>query len=926
MNKLVYPIIVCSLALLHACNPNDSAEKSQHSEQAQHNENTVVNNSAAHWLTPTIFAIASSSTNINKAQLVSVDHQGEQQILPLTSTLLPASLKTKYPHLAKFQAYQIDTSLNVKTLIKGQNNVEMFENGNLVQRSFVQQYGVIDALFTSSNNDANEQTQFGATIDEQGISFKLWAPTATSVSVQLYDDDKQKLAEPIALVEDSNTGIWHLSSLDTNPLQYYRYNIDVYHPESQKFEHLSTTDPYSLSLSTNSKHSQIIDLNAANTKPIGWDNQQVISLDAPEDSIIYETHIRDFSANDKALSNPSFSGKYKAFSEHDSFGIKHLKKLQKAGLNTIHLLPTFDLSTIDEVPGVAISLNDPMTKVCQQLPDLGQCSDPKTSQLSLYELLASFDTNSADAQQVIDQIRSKDDYNWGYDPYHYAVPEGSYALHPEGSSRIVEFREMVESLHNLGFRVVMDVVYNHTYAHGLAEKSVLDKVVPGYYHRYDPISGTIATSTCCANTATEHAMMEKLMSDSLVTWAQHYKIDGFRFDLMGHQPKDAMLRARVAVQQVDPDTYFYGEGWNFGEVANNAQFVQATQHELRNTEIGTFSDRLRDAVRGGNFNSNQDTLRRDQGIANGLFVIPNDLQPEDKQRQQYVDSMDVVRLGLAANLTDFSFSDITGNTITGSDVPYGGGAAGYTGDPADSINYVSKHDNQTLWDNNQYRIAYDTSSDDRVRMQILALAYPLLSQGIPFLHMGSELLRSKSFLRDSYDYGDWFNAVDFSYQTNNYNKGLPPADKDQENWPLIHQLLKQNQGRDFVSPEQIEQAGNRFAELIKLRASSVLFRLRTAEQIKQKVSFLNSGPQHQDGLIVMLIDDNKGQKVDPNYQAIVVVFNNTKQSQTFAYAQARQFSLHPILQHSVDKIGQQATANNQGFVVPGLTASVFIAN
>ena len=142
------------------------------------------------------------------------------------------------------------------------------------------------------------------------------------------------------------------------------------------------------------------------------------------------------------------------------------------------------------------------------------------------------------------------------------------------------------------------MVYNHTFAAGLKEKSVLDKIVPNYYHRLNPTSGEIEQSTCCDNTATEHVMMAKLMTDSLVVWARDYRIDGFRFDLMGHQPKAAMLKARDAVRKIDPDTYFYGEGWNFGEVANNKRFVQSTQLELGGTEIGTYTDRLRDAVRG----------------------------------------------------------------------------------------------------------------------------------------------------------------------------------------------------------------------------------------------------------------------------------------------------------------------------------------
>ena len=225
---------------------------------------------------------------------------------------------------------------------------------------------------------------------------------------------------------------------------------------------------------------------------------------------------------------------------------------------------------------------------------------------------------------------------------------------PTGRAASSEFREMVQAIHAMGFRLVMDVVYNHTFAARLHEQSVLDKLVPNYYHRLDPDSGEIEQSTCCDNTATEHTMMGKLMVDSLVVWARDYKIDGFRFDLMGHQPKALMLEAYERVRQIDPDNYFYGEGWNFGEVANNALFVQATQNELAGSEIGTFNDRIRDAVRGGRPFDEGAAIRRGQGIASGLLSLPNELQPDDLNRRHYLLALDQIRVGLAGNLGPFS--------------------------------------------------------------------------------------------------------------------------------------------------------------------------------------------------------------------------------------------------------------------------------
>ena len=190
---------------------------------------------------------------------------------------------------------------------------------------------------------------------------------------------------------------------------------------------------------------------------------------------------------------------------------------------------------------------------------------------------------------------------------------------------------MVQGVNRAGLRVVMDVVYNHTPAAGQDPKSVLDRIVPGYYHRLNPESGAVENSTCCANTATEHLMMGKLLIDSVLTWAKEYKVDGFRFDLMGHQPKALMVRLKRAPRAARSTTrvYLYGEGWNFGEVADDARFVQATQLNMVGTGIGTFSDRLRDAVRGG---GPFDADPRIQGFASGLFTDPERRRPPTARR------------------------------------------------------------------------------------------------------------------------------------------------------------------------------------------------------------------------------------------------------------------------------------------------------
>jgi len=899
--------------------------------------------SSAHWLTPQILVLPKiSKALLNQLHNISTKGIKAVTLLPVS---LPEQLTEKFPHLRNFQAYKVDlSSMQVKAWLKQQLMVVSLDKGQEVQNvSFVQTGAVIDAIYTQGENDANEVTDLGATIIEQGVNFKLWAPTAQSVSVQLFDDNLQAIPDgKLVMVEDTSTGIWQAQTGKQASYAYYKYQLDVYHPASKKVESLSVTDPYSLSLSVNSEYSQVVDLSDTITQPENWLNQQIPTVNNIEDNIFYETHIRDFSANEQNLSNAKFKGKYKAFSEKHSDGILHLKSLQAAGLNNIHLLPTFDIATVNEDESKHLDIDDSLSKVCTITPNTGICQQPYDEKQSIRSLLQSYSLDGEKAQELVSTLREHDNYNWGYDPFHYTVPEGSYAVNAKGVSRLVEFREMVQSLHGMGFRVIMDVVYNHTHQAGLEANAVLDKIVPNYYHRLDPVTGAIEQSTCCDNTATERVMMAKLMTDSLVVWARDYKIDGFRFDLMAHQPKSAMLAARAAVRQVDSDTYFYGEGWNFGEVASNKQFIQASQLELGGSEIGTFSDRLRDAVRGSGNNT-----RDSQGIGNGLLTIPNEIQADavekQSQKQAYSDyhlRMDQLRIGLAGNLSNFPLRVIDGEKILGKDVPYGDQPTGYALDPADTINYVSKHDNQTLWDNSQYRIAFDVSTENRVRMHNQSLSFTLFAQGIPFLHMGSEFMRSKSFLRDSYDYGDWFNRVDFSKQDNFYNVGLPPAEKDQANWPLIKAVLTGHQGRDKVNSKQIQFSSDIFTEMLAIRMSSPLFRLTNEQDIIAKVSFLNAAPkqgkEQKLGLLVMKIDDNIGALVDKQYQSLIVIFNTSDKEHTFAYNFNRdlnpnetfdskqKYQLHPIQQKGADKLMRQSKVTTQGFTVPPLSSAVFV--
>lgn len=864
------------------------------------------------------------------------------QEISLVAASLTDEQKQKFPHLSGMTTFSLPTDTDAtirQQLIKSQLYAAAKNaDGHVISVTKVQRAGALDALYTQANNDADEQ-QLGSWLTSSATQFALWAPTATAVNVHIYDTQKQEVTgSPFIMSQDAH-GIYRGVLSPEFSEHFYRYSVTGYHPLTDKMETVTVTDPYSLSLATNSAYSQIIDLNAITTKPSGWDAQNRPSIANPEDHIIYEVQIRDFSAYDGGLSTMENRGKYAAFTEANSFGMKHLQRLQASGLNTIHLLPTFDIATINEADAEVVNVQDSVARLCEVNSEAAVCNDANVDQTQTIDaLLATKDSNSGDAQEIVELLRSIDSYNWGYDPFHYTVPEGSYAKNADGASRIKEFRDMVLSLHNMGFRVVMDVVYNHTNASGLADKSVLDKIVPWYYHRLNTSTGEVETSTCCDNTATEHAMMSKLMKDSLVVWARDYAIDGFRFDLMGHQPKSAMLEARDQVWAIDPDNYFYGEGWNFGEVADDARFAQASQINMAGTSIGTFTDRLRDAIRGGGPFDGGNSLRANQGVANGLGTSANDLAlqlPEADRTQEYQLSMDQARIGLAANLDDFLLLDAQDNTVRGQDVDYNGAPTGYAKDPADTINYVSKHDNQTLWDNLSYKADYALDKSQRIRMQHLSLAYPMLAQGIPFIHMGSELLRSKSFLRDSYDYGDWFNAVDFSYadpntnshlgRGNNADVGLPPAEKDGDNWDIVGQVLAGSAGNLRTNAQDIQSSATMFYDLLKLRNASPLFRLTSAADINSRIDFRNVGSSQQPGIIVMSIDDGQAvTDIDPNYDGLVVIFNNSTHVKQVALPTAG-LQLHDVQMNGGDDAIKTLTVSGSTATMPALSVAVLVA-
>ncbi|KGK21588.1 type II secretion protein [Vibrio navarrensis] len=845
------------------------------------------------------------------------------------------------PHLKNdFIGFEMDFSgegLALKDLLKGQLMVVASDATGVIKATEVQPASALDALYA----DSATKLSYGAIINQDSsTTFRLWAPTAQSVKLIPYSADKQAQSA-IAMSFDASSGAWVAENTALKHGDFYRYEVTVYHPATDKVETYQVTDPYSLSLSMNSEYSQVVDLENAELKPSGWDALAAPhAQDNPASFVLYEAHIRDFSALDSSTIEAN-RGKYKAFTQSGSAPVEHLKNLAKSGVTHLHLLPTFDIATINEDPSKVADINAKFAKLCEldasvkDDKDFGSyCAGDETI-AAVFDTLSKADSkDNAVVQRLNSHVRNVDSFNWGYDPYHYTVPEGSYSSDAEGMTRIKEFREMVMAVkQDVGMNVVMDVVYNHTNESGVSSKSVLDRIVPWYYQRLNEFSGAVEQSTCCSNTAPENKMFGKLIDDSIATWVKEYKIDAFRWDLMGHHPLAQMQQTLAAAQAVDPHVYFYGEGWNFGEVGNDRMFKQATQPNLGGTGIGSFSDRLRDAVRGGGPFDGEATLRSNQGFGNGIYVQVNDKNTQTAElKKTALHLADLTRLGMAGNLKDFPFTDSTGKAITGGELDYNGQPAGYAQDAWEIQNYVSKHDNQTLWDNNQYKIAYGVTSAERTRMQAVSLSTAMLGQGVPFIHMGSELLRSKSMQRDSYDSGDWYNRVDFTKQDNNWNVGLPREDKDGSNWGIISDVITGSSDRAMPTATDIGNMDKFFNELAALRASSGLLTLGKGSEIIKRVKFHNTGADQTPGLIVMSVD-NSGElydaKVDAARDGLVVVVNASPSAlSSFAHFDATGYSLHAIQAAA----GNDSLAKNQDQVasvvegklsVPAWSVAVF---
>ena len=832
--------------------------------------------------------------------------------IPLTTGgSLTADELLRYPQLSGYTVLQLPANTQVsalQTFLEGQLAFSAVNSsGSLTYATGIQHAGVLDDLYYYPGklgvvfHHADDRDWHDWDDDENcDVKIKVWAPTAQSVSLQIFDHETDNTPAAVVTMHEHN-GVWVADGDSTWKNKYYLYSVQVWVPSDSAVDTNLTSDPYSIDIALNGTKSRITDLDTDETKPAGWDEDTSPPLRTFSDMSVYELHVRDFSINDPTVPL-AHRGMYEAFADRDSDGMRHLRTLAASGLKAVHILPSFHFASVNEDKSTWIIPTG----------------------------LAQFPADGTQQQAAVTASQTSPAYNWGYDPVHYMTPEGSYAINPDNRAR--EYRTMVDGLHKAGLRVVQDVVFNHTNASGEGANSNLDEVVPNYYHRLDA-SGNLLSGSCCPDTASEHKMMEKLIIDTLLLNARDYKIDGFRFDIMSFMFTYNITDIQRALQALTPEKdgvdgskiYLYGEGFNFGDTVNNQIGPEADQINLYGFGVGTFNDRIRDGIHGGS----PFTDERVQGFATGLFTDPsaytNSTLSSSQQQAQLLQYSDWIDVGLTGNLRDYSFVDSAGTTVTGAEVNYNGQPTGYAKSPIEAVNYASVHDNQDLFDQVQLKSSFSDSIATRARRQIVAMSLVTLGQGIPFFQGGDDLLRSKDMDQNSYNSGDWFNKIDWTGQTANWGIGLPIASQNQAHWPIMTPLLSNPAYTPL--PANIAYSAAAFQELLKIRYGSDLFRMPTFAEVQQNLTFLNTGQNQTPGVIVMKLDANGGSY--GIYKHIVVLFNATNAPVTFTNSQLQGLALHlhPVQQNSSDPVTRESTFNSKTgtATVPALTTAVFVA-
>lgn len=832
----------------------------------------------------------------------------------LTIGSLTSAQKSAFPQYASALALTVPAATGAKigSVLDDQLVVVQYLNGVPSRATQMQTGPVLDAVY-----GAAATVPLGLSFDPSTDApiFRLWAPTAQSVSLNVYASANATTASSLPMQFDAATGVWTYAAANsawTNSA-YYTFAVQVYSRVATANGSVvsnTVTDPYSVSLDANGRESMVANLDDAATKPAGWPGPLIATAAVPTGSVIYELHVRDFSSRDPTVPAADV-GKYLAFTDTGSAGMGHLAALAQAGLTHVELLPTANFSSVDEAA----------------------CTTPAITP-----------TTGAGMQAEIDVINTQATscYNWGYDPFHYGAPQGSYSSAPDdGLARVREFRAMIEALHGIGLRVIMDVVYPHTSNSGEDPHSVLDQIVPGYYYRLDA-NGAVENNSCCSDTAAERTMMAKLMIDTLKVWAGSYKVDGFRFDQMYLIPRAVMSAAASAVNQVTAQdgrggAVIFGEGWTApAQVAT--VLLPSSQLNLGGTGIGSFNDRLRDAVRGGGPADSGNALVAHQGFINGLCYDMNaaDTAANPDCSGDASDALftlqDRIRVGLAGNLADFPLRA----GVTGSSIDYHGSPTGYTQLPQENIVYVSSHDNETLFDVSEYKQPASVSVADAARAQVVGLSLAVLAQGVTFIQGGDDLLRSKSGDSNSYRSEDYFNGIHWDGSTNNWAVGLPPQNTG-NNAADAATLAPLLNAAPAPGAATILATSTAFQEFLKIRKDTDLFRMTSASAIDSCVSFPDATAQIH-GLIVERILASGECTSTSGYSSVVVLFNASSAPQSYSIAAyagltkgtaSGQVYLDPVQAGGGDTVllggwNFTSTATAGTFTVPARSTAVFV--
>ena len=577
----------------------------------------------------------------------------------------------------------------------------------------------------------------GAVYSPKMTRFKVWAPEAESVKLNLYKQGEgDNLIEQHIMKKSANGTYVFEKQGDCNGI-YYTYTV-VNHGEEQE-----AVDPYTKAAGVNGQRGMVINL--AKTNPQGFELDGYRNPEHITDAIIYEGSVRDFTMDESSgvFHNGKFLGLTEANTTNHFGEATALDYISGLGVTHVQILPAFDFETVDEK-------------------------------------------------------NQKAQYNWGYDPDNYNVPEGSYAVSPyDGAVRIQEMKQMVLALHSRGIGVIMDVVFNHTYRR---DDSNLQKIVPGYYYRSDE-TGYTNGSGCGNEVASDRPMVQKLIVDSLIYWAKEYHIDGFRFDLMGVLDIDTMNVIAERLKEIRPDIYLYGEGWNGGPSSLAEEKCAFKASAKKMPGIGMFNDDIRDTIKGSVFYDDH------LGFVNGGTHLENAL-----------------RYG------------ITG-AVAHPQVDYDAyGSKPWAKEPGQSINYVSCHDNYTLWD--KLSVSCPEASEEKKKaMNRLCAAIVFTSQGVPFIQAGEEFLRSKplpekkGFAENSYNMPDAVNSI---------------------KWDNIHEY-----------PDMIAY----YKGLMALRKAHPVFRMQSEAEMTQNLCFLSDTPEN---VVAYLL---KGKGADDTPENILVIFN-----------------------------------------------------